>query len=78
MLHRVDFHQSPGIFVLIGNSLGTDHLHAEKPSALLLAKPAKSQVGNARHWRQDEPVWDLHISDFPLHLLWKLISQLRI
>ena len=60
MLHRVDFHQSPGIFVLIGNSLGTDHLHAEKPSALLLAKPAKSQVGNARHWCQmcirDRPV----------------------
>ena len=78
MLHRVDFHQSPGIFVLIGNSLGTDHLHAEKPSALLFAKPAKSQVGNARHWCQDEPVRDLHSSDFPLHLLWKLISQLRI
>ena len=70
LILNVDHEESDYLFE---KSLGTDHLHAEKASALLLAKPAKSQVGNSRHWRQDEPVWDLHISDFPLHFLWKLI-----
>ena len=78
MFHRIDFHQSSGILVLIGNSLGTDHLHTEKSSALLLAKPAKSKVGNSGHRRQDKPVWNFYISDLPLHFLWNFISQLRI
>ena len=52
-------------YIIIKQSLVADHLGTDKSGPEPLADAAKGNIGNPCHWRDDQTVGNLHITDRP-------------